>query len=175
MLRSAQGPLITALVTGQVDALHLDLANAAIHDILGTHVVFDLTRDLDEIGRVNGPTPIAFTVRSDLLDEHPEAVTHYVAQSLRAARWAKHHHEDARRWIARDFALPEEEVTRVYSPGVYDALEQSLDPRLVGLITAQKDFLLEHGFIPEDFDVDEWIAPEPLAAATAIVDAEERP
>jgi ABC-type nitrate/sulfonate/bicarbonate transport system substrate-binding protein len=104
-----------------------------------------------------------------VLESHPDAVTLYVAQSIRAARWARAHRDEARRWVARDLGIAEELVDQVYSPGLYDALEPSLDPHLLDLLAVQKDFLLAEGFIPEDIDLTAWAAHEPLAAASALL------
>ena len=41
----------------------------------------------------------------------------------------------------------------------------TLTPDRVGSLTEQKDFLLAHGFLPGDFDVDQWVDEKPLLGA----------
>jgi len=44
-----------------------------------------------------------------------------------------------------------------------------LSPELLAAVASQKQFLLEQGFIAEDFDLNSWIAPEPLAEAQRLL------
>ena len=117
--------------------------------------------------------PVVFTVRGELLESNPEIVTAYVAQNIRTARWAKANPAEARRYIARDTGVTEEDAAVGYSPSLTSQLEPSLDPTLVAALEHQKNFLFREGFLKKDFSIAEFIAPGPLAAAKKIVDAEE--
>lgn len=55
---------------------------------------------------------------------------------------------------------------------VTDSLEPSLGGRLIGYLDSQKNFLLEHDFIRNDFYIRDFVDREPLKAVKAIVDAE---
>lgn len=166
-----QGPEVRALLTGYVDAIHLSAQGAEIQALLDARVIVDVANLPDRRRRVNNSTPIAFTVRGELLESRPDIVVRYLAQALRTARWAKQHQADAKRYIARDGSIAEEWVDIAYSPRVAAALEPSLDPELVGLLEIQKDFLLQNGFIPDDFDIAKFVAHEPLVEARRVVDA----
>jgi ABC-type nitrate/sulfonate/bicarbonate transport system substrate-binding protein len=172
-LRGVDGFFLRALLQGHVDAIHVGASRVGLQALLDGHVVFD-SGDvaLDPLDRVSNSTPTAFTVKGELLDSNPEIVTQYVAQNLRTARWARANPAEAHRYIARDTATTEEEVVRGYSPNVTSQLETSLDPKLIGYLEHQKNFLLAEGFIKKDFNISDIIAPEPLAAARKIVDAE---
>jgi ABC-type nitrate/sulfonate/bicarbonate transport system substrate-binding protein len=62
-------------------------------------------------------------------------------------------------------SVVEEWLPDAFDDTLFDNLEPSLRPELVQALRARKDFLLEHGFIRQDFAIDDWIAPGPLAAA----------
>lgn len=168
-----KGGKFRALLGGQVDAIHISGWDAEAHWLLGTRTLFDLVAELPGDERLQGSNPIVLTVRSELLRDHPDVVDQYVAQVVRTARWARRNPTEATRWIARDLGFPEETVPLAFNPKIAESLEPSLDPALIERLSAQKDLLLKHGIIPNDFDVRAWVAHEPLARAKAIVDAEE--
>ena len=173
-MRKQDGLFVKALLQGHVDALHVAGSRADIHALLDANVVFNAADVPDPFDRINNVTPVAFTVRGELLDSHPDVVTAYVAQNIRTARWAKTNPREAGRYIARDTGLPEETLQARYSPQVTSSLETSLDATLVSYLENQKNFLLEEGFIENDFSIGEFIAREPLEAARKIIDEEDR-
>lgn len=168
-LRSVDGLFVKALFQGHVDAIVIAGGRLSLLSLIGGHVVFDTADASDSRDR---SVPVLFTVRGELLRSHPEVVTAYVAENIRSARWARAHPEEAWRYIARDTGVTEEDVALGYK-GVAQKLEPSLDPALVDAVTHQKDFLLREGFLAADFSIADFIAPEPLAAARKIVDAED--
>lgn len=172
-IRKVDSLFVRALIRGHVDALYVTGSHADIHPLLNAHVVFDAATAPGPLDRINNVAPVAFTVRGELLDSHPEIVTAYVAQNIRTARWAKANPREAERYIARDATLVEESVRQRFSPGVAAALEPSLDPTLIGYLQNQKDFLLAEGFLKRDFSIAEFIADAPLKAARKIVDQED--
>jgi ABC-type nitrate/sulfonate/bicarbonate transport system substrate-binding protein len=172
-MRKQDGLFVKALLQGHVDALYVTGSRADIHALLDAHVVFNAANAPDPYDRINNVTPVAFTVRGELLESHPDVVTAYVAQNIRTARWAKANPREAERYIARDTGLPEETVRSRYSPEVALSLEPSLDPALLSYLDNQKNFLLAEGFIKNDFSIEEFTARAPLEAARKIVDAED--
>jgi ABC-type nitrate/sulfonate/bicarbonate transport system substrate-binding protein len=54
-----------------------------------------------------------------------------------------------------------------------DELSRKLDVNLsaenVAAIRLRKEFLLKHGFLPADFDLDQWIDPGPLTEAQKLL------
>jgi ABC-type nitrate/sulfonate/bicarbonate transport system substrate-binding protein len=172
-LRKWDGLLVKALYEGAVDAIYVTGPAAELESVLNAHVVFDTRAAADPHDRINNTTPLAFTVRGELLESDPDIVTAYVAQSLRTARWAKANPADAIRYIARDSGSAEELVPLKYSPDVVNALEPSLDDRLIGYLDDQKSFLLREGFLRHDFKLSDFVASEPLAAARRLLESEE--
>jgi hypothetical protein len=48
-------------------------------------------------------------------------------------------------------------------------LDVNLSDENIARVAAQKAFLLKHGFIKTDFELKQWIDPNPLQAAHALV------
>jgi ABC-type nitrate/sulfonate/bicarbonate transport system substrate-binding protein len=119
--------------------------------------------------RISNIAPVALTVSGPLLDDRPDLVTRYVAASLRAARWAEDRQAETHRILAHEVGIAEELAAPAYTPDVHANLSFSLDDDLVVAIESQRDFLLEHGYIADSFDVREWIAEAPLQEARALL------
>ncbi len=169
-LRSVDGLFVKALFQGHVDAIVVSGGRSSLLALLGGQIVFDTAAAADPRDR---SIPVLFTVRGELLETNPDIVTAYVAENIRSARWAKANPAEAARYIARDTGVTEEDVALGYGPGLAARLEPSLAPDLVAAVEHQKNFLLREGFLAADFPVAEFIAPEPLAAARRLVDAED--
>lgn len=127
-----------ALFEGAVDAIYVTGPAADLESILNAQVVFDARQAPDPIDCVNNTTPLAFTVRGELLESDPDVVAAYVAQNIRTARWARANPREATRWIARESGSSEELVPFKYSPAVTASLEPSLDDKLVGYLKDQR-------------------------------------
>lgn len=168
-LRRRQGPEIRALLGGEIDALYLGTQGVELGDLAGAHLVTDFAT-LPRVAHINNLAPIAFTVREELLAEHPGAVDRYLAEAIRTARWARSHEAEAKRHIARDSSIAEELVNTVYTPDVHERLEPGLEPAHVEALEQQKAFLLAEGFIEYDFSVHEWIDRGPLDRARELLD-----
>jgi ABC-type nitrate/sulfonate/bicarbonate transport system substrate-binding protein len=173
--RRLQAAELLALIRGEVDAIFTHGARGVdTVALLDAHVVLDITELTDRSLRIGNSQPNALTVSGDLLDRRPDLVARYVAGTLRAARWAADNADETQRIIAREVGFAEEWVPSAYPGGIHTTLTPSLDDDLVGAIESQKDFLLEQGFIGDDFDVREWIAPGPLAEAEKLLAEEPR-
>lgn len=169
-LRSVDGLFVKALYQGHVDAIVAPGGRSSLVALLGAHIVFDTANAADPRDR---SVPVLFTVRGELLESDPDIVTAFVAENIRNARWAKENPVEAARYVARDTGTTEEEVLLGYGADFASRLEPSLDPDLVAAVEHQKNFLLREGFIPNDFSIADFIAPEPLAAALRIVNGQD--
>ncbi|WP_420225101.1 ABC transporter substrate-binding protein [Pigmentiphaga litoralis] len=180
---SANGPLFDArqaaasaraetfaLIRGEVDAIYnYGASGPSLQACLGAHVVADINHHPDQKVAINNGTPNVLTVSGALVREHPDLVARYLAQVLRAAAWARAHQQEATRIIAAEVSVVEEWVPDAFDDALFDNLEPSLRPDLVDALRVRKDFLLAHGFIQRDFSIDDWITPEPLAAARRLL------
>jgi 2'-hydroxybiphenyl-2-sulfinate desulfinase len=166
-------PGLAELASGAVDAVYVKGARSAEDAArIGAVVAVDLDATADRRFRVNNGTPRPITVHERLLDEHEELVVGFLAQTLRAADWAAGHPEEVRAILARETRSGSEGVDRAYRPGFHTGLHPDLSAERRELLRVQKDFLLVHGFLAADVDLDAWTADEPLAKARALVDAD---
>jgi 2'-hydroxybiphenyl-2-sulfinate desulfinase len=154
------------LLDGRVDAIYVKGA-ASLEEAVARGAVVGI--DLDSLPerrwRVNNGTPRPITVHEQLLETRPELVVDFLAESLRAAEWAGSHLDELREVLARETGSGTAGVLLAYRDGFHRSLHPTLDPDRVELVRDQKDFLLRHGFLAHDVDIDAWIDPEPLRLA----------
>jgi len=163
--RSPLSSDLTALVEGRVDAIFTESSFAThLRRFLGAHVVYDVHTHPDPRVRHNNAIPQAFTVSAALSRDRPDLVARVVAQALIAADWAKSNRERLIHITALEANVPEEVADATY-PKLEHQLRTTLDPDVVDLIRLRKQFLLSHGFIKQDFDLETWIDRRPLRDA----------
>ncbi|UMP07040.1 ABC transporter substrate-binding protein [Amycolatopsis sp. EV170708-02-1] len=157
---------VTELLAGEVDAIYVKGARAAEtarqHEL---QVAVDLDTGTDRRGRVNNGTPRPITVHADLLESRPDLVVGFLAASLRAADWAVDHLDEVRTVLARETFSGPEGVTSAYGDDFHLGLHPTLSAERIELLGVQKQFLYSHGFLATDFDLDSWVAHEPLEQA----------
>jgi ABC-type nitrate/sulfonate/bicarbonate transport system substrate-binding protein len=157
---------LTQLVEGEVDAVYVKGA-AAVDAArrLGLTVGIDLDGFPDKRTRVNNGTPRPITVHEDLLRDHFDVVVRFLAQTLRAANWARDNRDELLRILEGETRAGAEGVASAYRGEFHRSLDPTLDPERLALLRQQKDFLWRHGFLEHDIDIDAWADPRPLAAA----------
>lgn len=164
-------PPLSALLDGTVDAAYAKGALAAeVAAAAGLVVGIDLDALPERRLRVNNGTPRPLTVHQALLDERPDLVTRFLAQTLRAADWAAGNLEDLQRILSRETGSGSDGVEAAYRDGFHRSLHPDLSGERLALLDQQKSFLLIHGFLARDFDLQAWVDMAPLAAARALVD-----
>ncbi len=155
-----------ALIRGACDAIYTAGApGAELTAFLGAEIVADLGNDPALRHRINNQNPAVLTVSGELLRTRPTLVDRYLRALVHASAWAASHPDATRRTIANDVGAGEEWVDAAYGERISERLAIELDEPLIAAIDAQKQFLLENGFIARDFDVRTWIDPEPLRRA----------
>ncbi|MGW4354973.1 ABC transporter substrate-binding protein [Nocardia sp. NPDC004582] len=163
---------VAELLDGTVDAVYVKGAHAQeVAKEHGLRVAVDLDASATRALRVNNGTPRPLTVHQELLDTRPEAVIGFLAQTLRAADWATTDRAAAAEVLQRETLSGPDGVIAAYGTDFTVGLHPSLSPDRVELLAAQKQFLYAHGFLAADFDLDSWLAPEPLEQARALVAA----
>ena len=157
-----------ALLDGKVDAIFGKGPEAALLEKEGgarIRLLYDV-RDAPNLeARVNNSTPRLLTTSRALLDQHPEAVLRYLRTVVRAARWALAEPGAARRLIARECAVAENQIETYLQPGYLEKLLPAFEPELVEAAQIMQAFLLKHGFIEHDFDLEAWSEPDVLRQA----------
>lgn len=156
-----------ALLSGAVDLIYSAGSIATLTaGFTGAVKLYDLSTDVPPEQRPGNATPVLLTTTADLLEERPELVDLIVAHTLQAAAWSRDHAADAKRIIAIETGLPEDLVDDAWSPAVHQNLDIDLSDTKVRTLERQVDFLARNGFFADKVDLDDLIAPEPLARAT---------
>jgi ABC-type nitrate/sulfonate/bicarbonate transport system substrate-binding protein len=164
---------VEPLLAGDVDAIYVKGARA--QEVARQHglvVAVDLDSTDALRDRVNNGTPRPVTVHEDLLQQRPDIVIGFLAESLRAADWAAANVEQVRAVFQTETQSGPEGVVAAYGENFHTGLHLSLSDERVDLLGVQKQFLYAHGFLAHDFDLASWVAHEPLRQARAQLDAE---
>lgn len=165
--RYPYGEELLALARGEVDAFFVKGAEGLVlANQIGAVVVSEFGFHPDARIRINNGTPRPLTVDAKFADERPDLVADLVASVLRVGAWAEAHPDEAVRFIAREIGVADDAVWAANGKDVHRHLQLTLDEDQIDAIAHFKDFLLEWGFIPHDFDVASWIDGRALEAAT---------
>jgi len=162
--------IIVPLVEGEVDAIvaHGPAAVDLI-DTFDLRVVHDLTRHADPIERFHNSVPRTLTIDAGFIDRRPDLVARLVARLLEMPLWAAEHHQEAVHFTALEQGVSDELIESTYGKRLAPELQLNLIEENVARIAAQKEFLLKHRFIANDFSLDDWIDARPLAAARQLL------
>lgn len=164
---------MTALQCREVDAVYVKGARGLqACRIVNAHLLFDLRRLPDPRSRVHNGAPRPITVDEALLRTHPAVVERFLSRVLLAGTWAARHPRETHAYLARETRTSEGLVRDAYGPNVHQHLGTDLSPTNLEALQAHKQFLLDWGFLPRDFDLQDWIDPAPLAAARRRVPGE---
>jgi ABC-type nitrate/sulfonate/bicarbonate transport system substrate-binding protein len=99
-----------------------------------------------------------------MAEKHPELVVTFLKGMIKVGRWANEHkHAAAAILDKQTFYQDVEDTYR----GIKDVdMVPNLSPQNLACVEIGKDFMLSHGYIKNDFDVAQWVAPEFLEQAT---------
>ena len=159
-------------MAGKVDAIytqskvfeHLQEATGQLK------MIEDLSRYPDWTVQVAN-TPAVITCTDVMADEHPELVIAYMKAMIKVGRWANEHKRAAAFILNRQTFYQDADDT--YRGIKHVDMVPSFSAQNMQCIKIGKDFMVSHGYIKNDFDVDEWAAPEFLEEAAVEVLKEE--
>ena len=165
-------PLEKALLAGTVDAIYNQMPQLGqLSEATGEiKSIFDLSKLEDWTIQVAN-TPAVITCTDVMAKEHPELVIAYMKAMIRVGRWANEHKHAAAVILDRQTFCLDAEHT--YEAIKHVDMVPSLSAQNMQCIKIGKDFMLSHGYIKNDFDVDKWAAPEFLEQAAIEVLKEE--
>jgi ABC-type nitrate/sulfonate/bicarbonate transport system substrate-binding protein len=164
-LRGFQRTELLALIRGEVDAIPSSGYWGAEHvAALGLRVIHD-SRSADRLAQVNSGNPSILSVSGRLVEEHPDLVTRWIGCLLKAAEWGKANPSLTQRVAARECGVAEAFVESTTREALDAHLEISLSDEHISALETQKRYLFGRGFIEKDFEINEWIAKEPLRDA----------
>jgi ABC-type nitrate/sulfonate/bicarbonate transport systems, periplasmic components len=81
---------------------------------------------------------------------------------LRAERWAHQHPDETRRYLARETNSSEYWVTVAYGADAHLRLSTRLEEQAIDALQDFVEFLKRWRFIPNRFEVRDWIDRQPL-------------
>ena len=157
-------PLETALLTGKVDAIytqtgpfqHLQEATGKMKAIEDLSKYPDWTLQVANI-------PAAITCTDVMAKEHPELVVTFLKGMIKVGRWSNEHKHAAA-------AILDKQTFYVDVEDTYEGIKPidmvpNLSPQNLVSVEIGKDFMLKNGYIKNDFDVQQWAAPQFLEQA----------
>jgi ABC-type nitrate/sulfonate/bicarbonate transport system substrate-binding protein len=157
-------PLEKALENGLVDAIytqskpfqHLQEATGKFKAIEDLSKYPDWTLQVANV-------PAVITCTDVMAEQHPELVIAFMKGMIKVGRWGNEHkHAAAAILDKQTLYLDLEDTYR----GIKDVdLVPNLSAQNLTAIEIGKDFMLSHGYIKNDFDVQKWAAPEFLEQA----------
>ena len=160
----AHRPLETALEKGVVDAIYTQSkVFQQLQEATGKFkAIEDLSRYPDWTLQVAN-IPAAITCTEVMAEKHPELVVAYMKGMIKVGRWANEHKHAAAAILDRTtFYL---DVEHTYRGIKHIDMVPNLSPQNLASVEIGKDFMLSHGYIKNDFDVQQWAAPEFLEQA----------
>ena len=167
-----------ALLAEEVDAIFGKGPEAALlrREAGGRiRLLYDLREVSAVADRVNNSTPRLLTTSRHLVDHHFAAVVRYVRTLIRAARWVEANDVEARRLIARECSVGQDEMETCLESDYAGKFLPKLSDDLVEALAVMKSFLYERRFIDRDFALEEWIDSRPLVEAYRLEGLEETP
>ena len=157
-------PLETALEKGAIDAMY---SQSKVLSVLSETTgkfksIEDLSRYPDWTLQVAN-VPAAITCTVEMAEQHPELAVAFLKGMIKVGRWANEHKAAAaaildKQTFYRDVEDTYEGIRRV-------DMVPNLSPQNLVSVDIGKDFMLSHKYIKNDFDVNEWAAPEFLEQA----------
>jgi len=157
-------PLETSLLNGTVDAIYTQSkVFQHIQEQTGKMKAIENLANYPDWTLQGANIPATCTVTDVACEEHPELVVALMKGLIKVGRWANEHkHAAAAILDKQTYYLDVEDTHR----GIQDVdLVPTLSPYNLEALQINKDFMLSHGYIENDFDVYEWAAPEFLEQA----------
>jgi ABC-type nitrate/sulfonate/bicarbonate transport system substrate-binding protein len=157
-------PLETALEKGFIDAMYSQSkVLSVLTEATGKFAIIeDLSKRPDWRLQVAN-IPAVITCTDVMAEEHPELAVTFMKGMIKVGRWANEYKRAAAAILDKQtYYLDVEDTYR----GIKDVdMVPNLSPLNLASIEIGKDFMLSHGYIKNDFEVNEWAAPEFLEKA----------
>jgi len=152
-------PLESALEKGIIDAMYIQTGPLQqLSEATGKFTAIeDLSRYPDWRLQVAN-IPAAITCTDVMAEKHPELAVTFMKGMIKVGRWANEHkHAAAAILDKQTFYL---DVEHTYRGIEHIDMVPNLSPQNLVSVKIGKDFMLSHGYIKNDFDVQKWAAPE---------------
>jgi ABC-type nitrate/sulfonate/bicarbonate transport system substrate-binding protein len=165
-------PLETSLLDGTVDAIYTQSkVFQHIQEQTGKIKAIENLANYPDWTLQGANVPATCTVSDVACEEHPELVVTLLKGLIKVGRWANEHKHAAAAILDKQTYYLDVEDT--YRNILNVDMVPVLSPYNLEALQINKDFMLSHGYIENDFDVFEWAAPEFLEqAATELLEEE---
>ena len=153
-----------ALEKGVVDAIYTQSKQfQQLQEATGRlKAIEDLSRYPDWTLQANN-IPAIITCTEEMAEQHPELVVTYLKSMIKVGRWGNEHKHAAAAILDKQTFYLDVEAT---FQGILPIdLVPNLSPQNMARIEVGKNFMLSHGYIKNDFDVQKWAAPQFLEQA----------
>jgi ABC-type nitrate/sulfonate/bicarbonate transport system substrate-binding protein len=165
-------PLETALEKRVIDAMYMQTGPLSqLSEATGKFKsIEDLSRYPDWTLQ-SANLPAVITCTAEMADQHPELAVALMKGMIKVGRWANEHKRAAAVILDRQtFYKDVEHTFRGMEP---IDMVPNFSPQNLVSVEIGKNFMLSHGYIKNDFDVEKWAAPEFLEqAARELLEAE---
>jgi ABC-type nitrate/sulfonate/bicarbonate transport system substrate-binding protein len=159
-------PLETALLKGVVDAIYTQTGPFQhIQEQTGKIKAIENLANYPDWTLQGANVPATCTVSDVACEEHPELVVTLLKGLIKVGRWANEHKHAAAAILDKQTYYLDVEDT--YWNILKVDMVPTLSPYNLAALEVNKDFMLSHGYIEHDFDVQKWAAPEFLEKAAA--------
>jgi ABC-type nitrate/sulfonate/bicarbonate transport system substrate-binding protein len=165
-------PLESALLEEKVDAIYTQSAVfQRLQEQTGKIKAIENLADYPDWTLQGANVPATCTVSDVACREHPEVVVALLKGLIKVGHWSNaHKHAAAAILDKQTYYLDVEDTYR----NIRDVdMVPCLSPYNLEALKLNKEFMLSHGYIENDFDVDEWAAPEFMERAAAEIVEEE--
>lgn len=157
-------PLETALENGEIDAMYSQSkVISSLSELTGKFKsIEDLSLYPDWTLQVAN-IPATITCTEEMAENHPELVVAFMKGMIKVGRWSNEHKHAAAAILDRQTFYRDVEDT--YEGIRLIDMVPNLSPQNLASVEIGKDFMFKNGYIKNDFDVNEWAAPEFLEQA----------
>lgn len=157
-------PLENALESGAIDALYSQ--SKVLSCLSETTGKFKAIEDLSlypdwtlQVANI----PATITCSEVMAEEHPELVIAFMKGMIKVGRWSNEHKHAAAAILDKQTFY--RDVDDTYEGIRLIDMVPNLSPQNLASVEIGKDFMFKNGYIKNDFDVNEWAAPEFLEQA----------
>jgi ABC-type nitrate/sulfonate/bicarbonate transport system substrate-binding protein len=157
-------PLETALEKGVIDAMYSQSrVLSVLSETTGKFAAIeDLARYPDWRLQVAN-IPAAITCTDVMAEKHPELAVTFMKGMIKVGRWANEHKRAAAAILDKQTFY--RDVDDTYEGIRLVDMVPNLSPQNLVSVEIGKNFMLSHGYIKNDFDIQKWAAPEFLEQA----------
>jgi ABC-type nitrate/sulfonate/bicarbonate transport system substrate-binding protein len=165
-------PLETALLEGKVDAIYTQTGPFQhLQEQTGKMKAIENLANYPDWTLQGANVPATCTVSDVACREHPEIVVALLKALIKVGHWSNRHKHAAAAILDKQTYYLDVEDT--YRNILNVDMVPNLSPYNLEALNINKDFMLSHGYIENDFDVNEWAAPEFMEKAAAELVEEE--